>query len=73
MNPRAKVTTITYPKAFNGQYIRILFAFAAYRGSEYAILQYPFEERDNKNRSQWGYATAKPIAHKRLEEVLQDV
>ena len=141
MNPRAKVTTITYPQAFNGQYIRvhwefendlkdilersgqqqnfrqkirqrlrhlderrrdcvqktdwfeklkhekdlysmknkgsenirILFAFAAYRGNEYAILLYPFEERDNKNRSLWGYDTAKPIAQKRLEEVLKDV
>jgi len=60
-------------KIKGGKNIRILFAFAAYRGSEYAILLYPFEEKDNKNRSQWGYDTAKPIAQKRLEEVLRDV
>lgn len=82
MNPRAKFTKVTYPQAFDSQYIRVHWEFendlkdilerSGHRGSEYAILLYPFEEKDNKNRSQWGYDSAKPIAQKRLEEVVGD-
>ena len=51
--------------------IRIIFTFVAYKGSEYAILLYPFEEKDDKNKGQYSYDTAKPIAQKRLQEVLK--
>lgn len=53
--------------------IRIIFAFVAYKNIEYAVLLYPFEEKDNKNKSQHSYDTAKPIAQERLKEVLNDV
>lgn len=53
--------------------VRILFAFIAYEGIEYAILLYPFQEKDDKNKSQYSYDTAKPIAQGRLKEVLSDV
>ena len=51
--------------------IRIIFTFVAYKGSEYAILLYPFEEKDSKNKGKHSYDTAKPIAQKRLQEVLK--
>lgn len=51
--------------------IRILFAFVAYEGIEYAILLYPFQERNKKNGSQYSYETAKPIAKARLKEVIK--
>ena len=62
-----------YSMKFKGdKNIRIIFAFVAYKGSEYAILLYPFEEKDDKNKGQYSYDTAKPIAQKRLMEVLKD-
>jgi len=51
--------------------IRILFAFVAYNNIEYAILLYPFEEKDKK-KSKTSYESAKPIAQERLKEVLND-
>ncbi len=52
--------------------IRIIFTFVEYKGVKYALLLYVFEEKDNKNKSQYSYNTAIPIAQNRLKEVLKD-
>jgi len=43
-----------------------------YKDVKYALLLYVFEEKDNKNKSQYSYNTAIPIAQNRLKEVLKD-
>lgn len=50
--------------------IRMIFTFIEYKNAKYAILLYPFEEKDNKNKSRFSYDTAIPIAQNRLKEVL---
>lgn len=56
----------------NEKNIRILFSFIEYKGVQYAILLYAFEEKDNKNRSRTSYNTGIPIAEKRLKEVMDN-
>lgn len=48
--------------------IRILFAFIAYKNIEYAILLYPFEEKEKKKKKS-SYEAAKPVARERLKEI----
>ncbi|NSW92063.1 MAG: hypothetical protein HPY74_15575 [Firmicutes bacterium] len=50
--------------------IRILFAFVKYKGNKFAVLLYPFEEKNKKKGSGNSYQTAKIIALKRLKEVI---
>lgn len=50
--------------------IRILFSFIEYKGVEYAVFLYAFEEKDNKKNSRFSYSTGIPVAQKRLKEVL---
>jgi len=52
--------------------IRILFTFIEYNKLKYALLLYAFEEKDNKNMSQYSYSTRIPLAQKRLKEVIGD-
>jgi len=52
--------------------IRIVFAFANYKGVKYALLLFAFEEKDNKNKSQYSYDAAIPTAQNRLKEVFPD-
>ena len=59
-----------YSMKFKGEKnIRIIFAFIAYEDNEYAVLLYPFEEKDRTKGGQHSYGTAIPIAQKRLQEV----
>lgn len=49
--------------------IRILFTFVNYKSNKFAILLYPFEEKDRKTGSDNSYQTAIVIALKRLREI----
>jgi hypothetical protein len=61
-----------YSMKFQGtKNVRIIFAFVAYEGYEYAILLYPFEEKDRTKEGRNSYGTAIPIAQKRLQEVIK--
>lgn len=61
-----------YSMRFKGnKNIRIIFAFVAYESYEYAILLYPFNEKDSTKGGKHSYSTALPIAQKRLEEVIK--
>lgn len=54
--------------------IRVLFCFIEYRGIEYAVLLYPFEEKKSgKSKGKESYSAAITIALSRLKEVLTDV
>ena len=54
--------------------IRILFCFIEYLKVEYAVLLYPFEEKEkNKGKSKDSYDHAVTIALSRRKEVLRDV
>lgn len=55
----------------NEKNIRILFSFIEYKGVDYALLLYAFEEKDRKGRSRYSYSTGIPIAQRRLKEVLE--
>ncbi len=48
--------------------IRILFVFIEYMQKQYAILLYPFQEKESGKRKQ-SYKAAAPIALKRLNEI----
>lgn len=65
-----QINAIRFDK--NEKNIRILFSFIEYKGIQYAILLYAFEEKDNKNRSRTSYNTGIPIAEKRRKEVMEN-
>ena len=48
--------------------IRILFVFVEHRQTQYAVLLYPFQEKERKKQSD-SYRAAIPIALERLEEI----
>lgn len=52
--------------------IRILFAFVKYKGTTFAILLYPFEEKNKNKGGNNSYDSVKPIAFRRLREVLEN-
>ncbi|MBW6431822.1 MAG: hypothetical protein SCJ94_10080 [Bacillota bacterium] len=55
--------------------IRILFAFVDYAGTQYAILLYPFQEKE-RGKTKDSYKAATPVALKRLNDIregLKDV
>jgi hypothetical protein len=48
--------------------IRIIFSFVDYQGTQYALLLYPFQEKESgKNKN--SYRAAAAVALKRLEEI----
>jgi hypothetical protein len=48
--------------------IRILFAFMEYEGNHYAILLYPFQEKESGKKKN-SYKAAAPVALKRLDDI----
>ncbi len=48
--------------------IRILFAFVEYAGTQYAILLYPFQEKESGKKKD-SYKAAAPVALKRLNDI----
>lgn len=56
-------------KLFGEKNIRILFTFMDIKNKKYAILLYPFEEKDDKNNSKYGYTKSINIANERIKEI----
>jgi len=54
---------------FGNKNIRILFTFLDIKARKNAILLYSFEEKDDKNNSNYGYTKAIDIATDRIREI----
>jgi len=51
--------------------IRILFAFVEHEGTQYAILLYPFQEKES-GKTKNSYRAAAPVALKRLDDIREE-